>query len=117
MKPISFILAKHQTHRKQLNNKDNPMNFIRRMLIANANTTKLGRWQLHYDPKVVNSKVDQANEDHCGCCHEPVQHQALKKEKILHQKQKWQEKQLRHYTQKQLQKYSESEEYYVPYVM
>ena len=98
------------------------MNFIRRILFQTAKTTtKLGRWQLHYDPKVVHSKVDQANEDHCGCCHEPVQHQhqrqALKKEKMLHQKQKWQEKQLRHYTQKQLQKYSESEEYYVPYVL
>ena len=34
---------------------------------TNTTTTKLGRWQLHYDPKVVNSKVDQANEDHCGC--------------------------------------------------
>ena len=99
------------------------MNFIRRMLkpIANANTnanvTKLGRWQLHYDPRVVNSKVDQANEDHCGCCHEPTQHQSLKKEQMLHQKQKWQEKQLRSYTQKQLQKISDSEEYYIPYMM
>ena len=97
------------------------MNFIRRMLkpaATNATTTtKLGRWQLHYDPKVVNSQVDQANEDHCGCCHEPAQHQSLKKEQMLHQKQKWQEKQRRSYTQKQLQKISDSEEYYIPYVM
>lgn len=92
------------------------MNFIRRMLkpAANATTTKLGRWQLHYDPKVVNSKVDQANEDHCGCCHEPSQ---MKKEQMLHQKQKWQERQRRSYTQKHLQKFSDSEEYYIPYVM
>lgn len=48
------------------------MNFIRRILkpATTASTTKLGRWQLHYDPKIVDSKVDQANEDHCGCCHE-----------------------------------------------
>jgi hypothetical protein len=76
---------------------------------ATTTTTKLGRWQLHYDPRVVNSKVDQANEDHCGCCHEPSQ---MKKEQMLHQKQKWHS-----YTQKQVQKFSESEEYYIPYVM
>jgi hypothetical protein len=68
--------------------------------------TKLGRWQLHYDPKIVNSKVDQANEDHCGCCHD--QYQTIKKEQLLPQ-----EKQ----NQKRLQKYSESEEYYIPYVI
>ena len=88
------------------------MSFIRRMLNANIPTTKLGRWQLHYDPKIVNSKVDQANEDHCGCCHENIQ---PRKQEL--QKKKWQEKQQRSYTQKQLQKYSESEEYYIPYVM
>ena len=103
------------------NIKTNNMNFLRRMFNAPAMNaiapTKLGRWQLHYDPKVVNSKVDQANEDHCGCCHEPTQHQSLKKEQMLHQKQKWQEKQRRSYTQKQLQKISDSEEYYIPYMM
>jgi len=96
------------------------MNFIRRMLKPAANatttttttTTKLGRWQLHYDPRVVNSKVDQANEDHCGCCHEPSQTQ-VRKEQMLHQQQKWQERQRRSYTQTPVQK----EEYYVPFVM
>jgi hypothetical protein len=72
------------------------MNFIRRILkpATTASTTNLGRWQLHYDPKIVDSKVDQANEDHCGCCHES-QHinQALKKEQTLRQKQKWHQKQ------------------------
>jgi ribosomal protein L34E len=87
------------------------------MLNANVPTTKLGRWQLHYDPKIVNSKVDQANEDHCGCCHENFQTMKKEKEQMLHQKKKWQEKQQRSYTQTQLQKYSESEEYYIPYVM
>ena len=87
------------------------------MLNANVPTTKLGRWQLHYDPKIVNSKVDQANEDHCGCCHENFQTMKKEKEQMLRQKKKWQEKQQRSYTQTQLQKYSESEEYYIPYVM
>ena len=93
------------------------MSFIRRMLNANVPTTKLGRWQLHYDPKIVNSKVDQATEDHCGCCHENIQTMKKEKEQMLLQKKKWQEKQQRSYTQKQLQKYSDSEEYYIPYVM
>ena len=28
----------------------------------------LGRWNLHYDLPKINSKVDLANEDHCGSC-------------------------------------------------
>jgi hypothetical protein len=94
------------------------MSFIRRLLIANMPATKLGRWHLHYDPKIVNSKVDQANEDHCGCCHDQYeQKQTMKNEQLLYQKKKWQEKQQRIHTQKHLQKYSESEEYYIPYVI
>ncbi len=28
----------------------------------------IGRWEIHYDPKVTFQKVDWANEDHCGVC-------------------------------------------------
>ena len=28
----------------------------------------LGRWGIHYDPRIIDCKVFQANEDHCGCC-------------------------------------------------
>ena len=28
----------------------------------------LGRWNIHYDLPKINSKVDLANEDHCGSC-------------------------------------------------
>jgi hypothetical protein len=31
-------------------------------------TTKLGRWKIDYSHQVIQRKVDQANEDHCGCC-------------------------------------------------
>lgn len=31
-------------------------------------TTKLGRWKIDYNHQVIQRKVDQANEDHCGCC-------------------------------------------------
>jgi hypothetical protein len=42
------------------------MNFLQRIFsIPNVN---LGRWHLNYDPKIIYSKFDQANEDHCGCC-------------------------------------------------
>jgi hypothetical protein len=89
------------------------MNFIRRILKPTS-TTNLGRWQLHYDPKIVNSKVDQANEDHCGCCgeqmHQRDQREQMKQMKDKYQKQKWQEK-------KQQALYAESENYYIPYVM
>jgi hypothetical protein len=87
-------------------NQTNQMNFIRRMMKPNGSQLpqlpQLGRWKLNYDPKIVHSKVDQANEDHCGCCHVPdkpkSQEQAQPKE---------------HCTQK----LTESEEYYVPYCM
>ena len=83
------------------------MNFIRRMLKPNTlpqlpqlphlpHLPQLGRWNLNYDPKIVHSKVDQANEDHCGCCDK----QQIPKPK-------------EHCTQK----ISESEEYYIPYFM
>lgn len=87
------------------------MNFLRRMLNPNTPSTKLGRWHLHYDPKIVNSKVDQANEDHCGCCHVPTQEKQSMQQM---QKRKWQERQQRNYMQKKL---SDSDEYYIPYFM
>ena len=46
-----------------------------RKFVMGANATQatvtpvvLGRWGIHYDPKVIDCKVFQANEDHCGCC-------------------------------------------------
>jgi hypothetical protein len=102
------------------------MNFIRQF-IKNASSrtatnapTKLGRWHLHYDPKIVNSKVDQANEDHCGCCYVPTQEKQTKQQMQAIQKRKWQERQQqRNYaqTQTQAQKCSETDEYYLPYFM
>jgi hypothetical protein len=31
----------------------------------------LGRWGIQYDPRIIDCKVFQANEDHCGCCAVP----------------------------------------------
>jgi hypothetical protein len=36
---------------------------------------KLGRWSLVRDVKVINRKIDLANEDHCGCCVEETKKQ------------------------------------------
>lgn len=36
-----------------------------------ASSVVLGRWGIQYDPNIIRIKIDQANEDHCGCCGEP----------------------------------------------
>ena len=28
----------------------------------------LGRWGIQYDKRIIDRKIIQANEDHCGCC-------------------------------------------------
>jgi hypothetical protein len=30
--------------------------------------TNLGRWKIDHNESVINRKIDQANEDNCGCC-------------------------------------------------
>jgi len=37
-----------------------------------ASSVVLGRWGIQYDPKIIRIKIDQANEDHCGCCVPPA---------------------------------------------
>ena len=32
----------------------------------------LGRWNIQYDEVIIKRKVEQANEDHCGCCNELI---------------------------------------------
>ena len=39
---------------------------------ASASAVVLGRWGIQYDPKIIRIKIDQANEDHCGCCVPPA---------------------------------------------
>lgn len=36
--------------------------------VAPVTQVALGRWGIHYDQKIIDCKVFQANEDHCGCC-------------------------------------------------
>lgn len=49
--------------------------FIRNFMMRRNATTSvpvtpvvLGRWGIQYDPRIIDCKVFQANEDHCGCC-------------------------------------------------
>jgi len=56
------------------------MNSLIRSLVARVNSLvvtpsvavtaapALGRWGIQYDEKVIDRKIIQANEDHCGCC-------------------------------------------------
>lgn len=60
----------------------------------------LGRWGIQYDPKVIDCKVFQANEDHCGCC--VVISNEITNENVKH---------------KQNTSYETTEEYLVPYVI
>lgn len=61
----------------------------------------LGRWAIQYDEIIIDRKINQANEDHCGCCVVPkkeVAAVAVAKNKIV-------------------VLYEKTEEYLVPYVM
>jgi hypothetical protein len=43
--------------------------FIKTKIINNVpETKKLGRWNIDYCSKITNTKIDLANEDHCGPC-------------------------------------------------
>ena len=62
--------------------------------VAAAVPPALGRWGIQYDQRIIDRKIVQANEDHCGCCVVETQ----KKKKTMVQ-------------------YEKTEEYLVPYVM
>ena len=61
----------------------------------------LGRWGIQYDPRIIDCKVFQANEDHCGCCGVPKKEDAVAVAD----------------TKNSVMKYEKTEEYLVPYVM
>ncbi len=51
---------------------DTMLSFIKGIVSrASASSVVLGRWGIQYDPKIIRIKIDQANEDHCGCCVPP----------------------------------------------
>ena len=72
----------------------------------------LGRWGIQYDPRVIDCKVFQANEDHCGCCVVPKKEVAVAVAVPAH----LEESQTKTRT-KAFVVISEEESYLVPYVM
>ncbi len=75
--------------------------FIRGLLDRVTSATAspaLGRWGIQYDERVIDRKINQANEDHCGCC--VADDSEKKKER-----------------EAAVVRYEKREEYLVPYVM
>ena len=64
----------------------------------------LGRWGIQYDQRIIDRKIVQANEDHCGCCVD-VRAKNPKKEAAAMS------------AKKSVARYEKTEEYLVPYVM
>jgi hypothetical protein len=74
---------------------------------AAAATTPLalGRWGIQYDEKVIDRKINQANEEHCGCCVDVV---------VVGDGMKKKEPEA---GVKRVVRYEKTEEYLLPYVM
>jgi len=73
---------------------------VERVIVGEKPAVVLGRWRIQYDPQIIDCKVSQANEDHCGCCVVP------KKEVVTAS-----------VKNKSAVLYEKTEEYLVPYVM
>ena len=41
---------------------------LSKRVISNVQWISIGRWDINYDMKTINYKVDRANQDHCGPC-------------------------------------------------
>ena len=71
--------------------------------VAAAAPPALGRWGIQYDQRIIDRKITQANEDHCGCCvvddSEKNKTEAVKK------------------SSSSVVRYEKKEEYFLPYVM
>jgi len=65
----------------------------------------LGRWGIQYDPRIIDCKVFQANEDHCGCCVVPKNEEVAVATTTVVE------------NNKIVVLYEKTEEYLVPYVM
>jgi hypothetical protein len=66
----------------------------------------LGRWGIQYDKQIIDRKITQANEDHCGCCVDVVV--------VVGDETKNKNK---NNNKKSTVQYEQMEDYLVPYVM
>ena len=71
---------------------------------AAAAPPALGRWGIQYDKHIIDRKIIQANEDHCGCCVVAPKKDAAAAAAAAAMK-------------KSVVRYEKREEYLVPYVM
>lgn len=84
----------------------------RMMMRASASTVPaavvapvaLGRWDIQYDQMIIDRKIIQANEDHCGCCVVPKKEVAVAAA-------------AKNKSSVTAARYEKTEEYLVPYVM
>jgi hypothetical protein len=74
---------------------------------AAAAPVALGRWGIQYDKQIIDRKITQANEDHCGCCVDVVVVGDETKNKNKNKNNK----------KKSTVQYEQMEDYLVPYVM
>ena len=72
---------------------------------GSVSSVVLGRWGIQYDPKIIRIKIDQANEDHCGCCVPPPTTASGAAAKVGGE------------TTKTKTRYEKIQEYLLPYVM
>jgi hypothetical protein len=47
---------------------------IIRKIISSRQKTVLGRWNIDYNHKIIDYKIDMSNEDHCGPCGKYILH-------------------------------------------
>jgi hypothetical protein len=73
------------------------------MAAAAAAPPALGRWGIQYDKQIIDRKIIQANEDHCGCC--VVDERKKNKTEAVKK------------SSSSVVRYEKREEYLLPYVM
>ena len=44
------------------------LSFLQKWVIRKTPEKPMGRWNIDYCDKKINSKIDLSNEDHCGPC-------------------------------------------------
>ncbi|NBO70291.1 MAG: hypothetical protein EBU66_19270 [Bacteroidetes bacterium] len=79
---------------------------------AAAAPVALGRWGIHYDPRIIDRKIIQANEDHCGCCVDVVVGDGMKKTESEPETEA-----VKKSSSSSVVRYEKREEYLLPYVM
>lgn len=80
---------------------------------AAAAPVALGRWGIHYDPRIIDRKIIQANEDHCGCCVDAVVAAAVVGDGMK----KTETDTVKKSSSSSVVRYEKREEYLLPYVM